>query len=114
MPTPSPIITPIVVAKSGMVNTLLSRVSATEPAAMPASAVPIGRPVASTEPNARVRMITAKPRPSSSDDGASNEENACPPYSMLAPWMVGATSLIVDDMSLRSFCVASPGKATEA
>ncbi len=82
MPTPSPIITPIVVAKSGMVNTLLSRVSATEPAAMPASAVPIGKPVASTEPNARVRMITAKPMPSSSEDGASNEENAWPPYSM--------------------------------
>ena len=36
---------------------------------MPARATPIGRPMASTDPNAMIRMMIAKPNPSASDDG---------------------------------------------
>ena len=61
--------TPRVVAKSGMVITLLSRAMRALPMPMPARATPMGRPIASTEPKARIRMTMAKARPSTSEDG---------------------------------------------
>ena len=47
-----------------------------EPLKMPASATPMGRPMASTEPKAMMRMMMAKPMPSASDDGTSNSAKA--------------------------------------
>src|SRR5215212_6347699 len=70
MPTPRPIITPRVVAKSGIVTTLLSSPTMIEPALMPARATLTGRPMARTEPKAKIRMTMAKARPSSSEEDA--------------------------------------------
>ena len=42
------------------------------PTPMPASAVPMGRPMASTEPKATMRTMMAKARPSVSELGGSN------------------------------------------
>src|SRR5947208_2205895 len=69
MPTPSPIITPRKGAKSGIVSRWDRIVTRTEPATMPASATPIGRPMASTEPKATTRITTANAMPSVADDG---------------------------------------------
>ena len=70
------------VAKSGTVRTLLSSVMIAVPMPMPNSATPTGRPMASTEPNATIRMTMAKARPSTSDDGSSNSAKMNPPSSM--------------------------------
>ena len=61
MPTPRPIITPSVVVKSGIGQDVAEqRDDDATPVPMPASATPIGRPMASTEPKARIRMTMAK------------------------------------------------------
>ena len=52
----------------------------------------MGRPIASTEPNASRRITTAKPRPSASDDGASNSAKTWPPSSMSVPSIDGVTA----------------------
>ena len=72
MPTPRPIIAASCVLKSGIVNTWLPRVTSAMPVNSPNRAVPIGRPMASTEPKAMSRMTTAARMPSSSDAGSSN------------------------------------------
>ncbi len=69
------------VAKSGIVKTLLSSVMAALPMPMPNRATPMGRPMASTEPNATIRMTMAKPTPSASDEGSSNSAKMNPPSS---------------------------------
>lgn len=63
MPTPTPIIAVIAWVKSGICITLLP--STTSPDAMPRPnrALPIGRPMPSTDPNAMIKMITAAIRP---------------------------------------------------
>ncbi len=63
MPTPRPIIATIEVVKSGIVMTLLASDTSAEAMPRPNRAMPIGRPMASTEPKARIRMITAAIRP---------------------------------------------------
>ena len=70
--------TPMVEAKSGMVTTCDSSPAMIVPLKMPARATPMGRPMASTEPKAMIRMMMAKPMPSASDDGTSNSAKACP------------------------------------
>ena len=63
----------------------MSTVSAT-PVPSPNSAVTIGRPIASTDPNAINKMMTAASNPSASLSGISNLENMSPPYSTVSPW----------------------------
>ena len=63
MPTPRPIMTPIVDVKSGMLTTLESRPVMIEPDTIPARATPIGSPIASTEPNAMIKITIANPMP---------------------------------------------------
>src|SRR6476659_10246978 len=85
MPTPRPIIAASCVLKSGIVNTWLPRVTSAMPVNSPNRAVPMGRPMASTEPKAMSRMMTAARMPSSSDAGSSNVLNMSPPYWMFRP-----------------------------
>ena len=54
---------------SGIDVTLLSSVTRAMPTPMPNRATPIGRPMASTDPNARMRMKMAKAKPTDSVDG---------------------------------------------
>ena len=75
MPTPRPIMIPRNVVKSGTGRTFVRRVMIETPMPMPNSALPTGNPIASTDPNARIRMMIANARPSTSDDGGSNEAN---------------------------------------
>ena len=46
------------------------------PIPTPNSATPIGRPMASTEPNARISTTMANAMPMSSDSGGSNAPSA--------------------------------------
>ncbi len=101
MPTPRPIITPSTVAKSGMVNTLLSSATEMPPMPMPNSDTPTGRPIASTEPKARIRMTMANANPRISDDGLSNSAKIWPPNSTSTPSIFGAASAIF-------FCSSAP------
>ena len=55
------------------------------PSPMPNSATPTGRPMASTDPNATIRMMMAKARPNSSADGCSNSAKRKPPSSTRSP-----------------------------
>jgi hypothetical protein len=64
--------TATVVAKSGMERTLLRMPTREVPSPMPARAIPIGRPMASTDPKARIKTMMAKAMPSSSELGTSN------------------------------------------
>ena len=90
--------TPIVVVKSGMVTTCDSNPTSIVPEKMPASATPIGRPIASTEPNAMMRMMIAKPTPSASEDGTSNWANAPPPSSIRSPSSCGIAARMSSPM----------------
>jgi hypothetical protein len=114
MPTPRPIITASVVVKSGMETTWLTRVMIVAPVAMPAMAVPTGRPIASTEPKATIRMKMAKARPSVSDDGGSKSPNISPPNSIWTPLIDGAASLILVPMSVASLKLRSDGTSMPA
>ncbi len=60
------------VAKSGISMRFESRPTTIEPAAIPARATPIGRPMASTEPKATTRITMAKAMPRASVEGSSN------------------------------------------
>ena len=84
------------------------------PVAMPAMAVPTGRPMASTDPKATMRMKMAKARPSVSDDGGANEPNMSPPNSIWTPLIVGAASMIFLPMSVASLKLRSEGTSTPA
>ena len=80
---------PMIEEKSGMERTLLSRPAMMEPTTMPARAVPMGRPMASTEPNARISTMMAKARPSTSELGGSNSAKTWPPSSTWRPGTSG-------------------------
>ena len=114
MPTPRPIITPMVEAKSGMETTCDSRPAIIVPLKIPARATPMGRPIASTEPKAMIRMMMAKPMPSASDDGTSNSAKAAPPSSIRRPSTSGMASLIWRPTSAVSSNVASKGASISA
>ena len=76
-------------AKSGMMSRFDRIVTITEPAKMPASATPTGRPIASTDPNASTRITIANARPRASVEGSSNSPRAAPPSSTWTPSTVG-------------------------
>ena len=74
MPTPRPIMIPRNVVKSGTGRTLVSRVTLIDtPMPMPnKQRVADGQPDREHRPNARIRMMIANARPSTSDEGGSN------------------------------------------
>ena len=84
MPTPKPIIDDRIVANSGTLANA-ARISVRPvPVARPITAVPIGSPIATTEPNAISRMIIAATRPISSEEpvlGCVPNEAYSPPIS---------------------------------
>ena len=63
MPTPRPIIMPTIFVMLGTSVKPANTPTAAPPRRMPMSAVPIGRPMATTEPNAMSSTMTATPRP---------------------------------------------------
>ena len=81
---------------------------------MPARATPIGRPMASTDPKARMRMTMAKARPSSSEDGGLKSPNALPPNSIRSPWTVGWRSSTWRPTALASLTLWSLGSSSRA
>ena len=86
---------PMIGAKSGTLTTLLSSVTSPKPpVTTPASATPIGSPIASTEPNDTIRTTIANAKPINSDSGGSNSPSAAPPISIRRPSMEGSDSLI--------------------
>ena len=89
--------TPRNVAKSGTDKTLLSRVTSAVPMPMPKSATPTGRPMASTDPNATIKMTMANARPSVSDDGVSN--SAKMNAALLDAEAVDLRRLLLDDLA---------------
>ncbi len=94
MPTPSPIMIPIVAAKSGISMRLLSSTVARTPVPTPARAVAMGRPIASTEPKERISTKMANASPSSSEFGGSRWRNMSPPRSISSPSMSGERAAI--------------------
>jgi hypothetical protein len=92
MPTPRPIIATIEIVKSGIAMTWLRMPTSADAMPRPNSAMPIGRPIASTEPKATIRMMTAAMMPRSSLSGSSNLPNGSPPYSSCTPAGVGCSS----------------------
>ena len=85
MPTPRPIMIPIVGANSGTSATLLSIVMPAAPMPTPTRAAPIVAPMATTEPTAMISTNTAKARPMASDSGGSRPESHEPPTSTSTP-----------------------------
>ena len=85
MPTPRPIMIPIVGANSGTSATLLSIVMAAAPMPTPTRAAPIVAPMATTDPTAMISTNTAKARPMASDSGGSRSESQAPPTSTWTP-----------------------------
>ena len=75
----------MVEVKSGMVITFETRPTTITPEAMPATAMPIGKPMARTDPKAKIKMTMANPSPSTSDSGGSNSPNTWPPNSTRNP-----------------------------
>ena len=73
--------------KSGMLTTLLRRTIRPIPAPTPPSATAIGRPMARTDPNARISTTMAKARPMNSVAGGSKTASAVPPGSTSRPSM---------------------------
>ena len=82
MPTPRPIIASISGEKMGTLSTWLMRSSNAKPIATPNSAVMIGRPIATTDPNAMsmINIAARIPMPSL-DPGAAltTLPITCPP-----------------------------------
>ena len=101
-------------AVSGTVNRWLRPTMMLVPMPMPNNATPTGRPMASTEPNARIRMTMAKPRPRASDDGCSNSAKMNPPISMRRPSMSGASARISSRISPARVKSMSSGISTSA
>ena len=101
-------------AKSGTSMRLLTKMTSAPPSPMPANAVPTGSPMASTEPKATMRMITAKARPNSSADGCSNSAKRKPPSSTFTPSISGSSSRISSAMSDARVKSMSSGRFTMA
>ena len=75
------------VASFGIDMRLLTSATMPEATSRPSSAMPIGRPMAMTDPNASTRMMTAARRPRASLSGMANSWNTVPPYAISAPVM---------------------------
>ena len=84
------------------------------PMPRPNRAVPIGRPIASTEPKATSRMMTAARMPRISLSGSSNSPNSSPPYSICQAlgdrWLVAE---VLDRRSPSSVTPRSRGRHVE-
>ena len=78
MPTPMPIIAVTCGANDGTSSTRARSVTTASPIPMPNSAVMIGRPIASSEPNAISRMKTAASMPIASLAGCVWSVNIVP------------------------------------
>ena len=82
-------------AKSGIVDDVAEQAGDDRcPTPMPASATPTGRPMASTEPKARIRMTMAKPGRAPRTTGASNSAKTAPPSSTRSPSTSGIAARI--------------------
>ncbi len=114
MPTPRPIITPMKGAKSGTSIRWLARMTKAPPRPMPKSATPTGRPMASTEPKATMRMMTAKASPNSSAEGCSNSAKRNPPSSTRSPSTSGRSSRTSSPMAVARVKSMSSGRLTVA
>ena len=80
-----PIIIATCVVKSGVGTTAAHSPSAAMDAATPPSAVTMGRPMATTEPNAMSRITAAASRPTTSLAGTSTSWNRSPPKATSTP-----------------------------
>ena len=78
MPTPMPIIAVTCGANEGTSSTRASRLTNASPSPIPNNAVMIGRPIASSDPNAISRMTTAARMPMSSLAGIVCSVNMLP------------------------------------
>ena len=85
MPTPRPIITPIVGANSGTVSTWLRMRVPDTPTATLTTAAPMVAPMATTEPSTTIRMKIARASPTASDSGGSRSARNDPPTSTCRP-----------------------------
>ena len=72
-------------AASGMETKLLTMPTMLDAMIRPIIAMPMGRPIAMMDPNARTRMMTAARTPNASLSGSSIFWKTIPPYSMLIP-----------------------------
>ena len=106
--------TPMNGAKSGTSMRWLARMTSAPPRPMPNSATPTGRPIASTDPNATIRMMMAKARPNSSADGCSNSAKRKPPSSTRSPSTSGTSSRISSPISAARVKSMSSGRLTVA
>ena len=101
-------------AVSGTVKRWLRPMTMLVPMPMPKRATPTGRPMASTDPNARMRITMAKAMPSVSEDGCSNSAKMNPPISMRRPSMSGASARISSRISPARVKSMSSGISTSA
>ena len=85
MPTPRPIIAAICGPNSGIDRPRDASPTTAVATPRPTVAVPMGRPIAITEPKAIIRMTTAARMPRISLAGNSNFWKTCPPYSTSRP-----------------------------
>ena len=85
---------PIVVANSGIFVTFDRRVMRPTPVPTPPSATAMGRPIASTEPKAKISTTIANDRPINSEDGGTNRASGAPPISILVPSIFGSMAMI--------------------
>lgn len=108
MPTPSPIMMPIVAVKSGISMRLLISAVISAPVPTPASAIAIGRPIASTDPNAAISTKIANAMPSISELGGSRSRNMSPPSANSIPSISGAIEMISSPI-LPPSAVVVPG-----
>ena len=76
MPTPSPTIDPMTTAQLGTSTTYATTDNDPAPTARPTRAVPIGSPIATTDPKASSRITIATPRPRASPSPAGGVSNA--------------------------------------
>jgi hypothetical protein len=87
MPTPRPIMVASVGAMSGMPKRWPNRPMPARPTTSPTMAEMIGMPMATIEPNARVRMIIAATIPTSSLLSVSGVESSEPIEPPAATWI---------------------------
>ncbi len=81
---------------------------------MPNRATPMGRPMASTEPKARIRITMAKARPITSLDGSSNSAKTQPPSSTSMPSISGTSAWMASRISAACGMSMSSGISTLA
>ena len=106
--------TPTNGAKSGTSRRLLARMTRAPPSPMPKRATPTGRPIASTDPKATIKMMMAKARPNSSAEGCSNSAKRNPPSSTRSPSTSGTSSRISSAISAARVKSMSSGRFTVA